>query len=416
MEIDLKLDISGATRYDKVSYPIRYGRLAEIKTPGHCYQFNLNGEINFLQGTGKDWPHPFEWLKRTVGNHWVYYSSDGYKQVFDYLGEYYLPYFTYKSNHLWEFDPFQQAPIQKALSAFRRLPLQLKEALENDRWSREEKAFLLQVMAMDEEKLRERAACLTAVLQGDITVLPPDSRHVDYDCIPLIISDGCLYHCTFCQVKSSQSFKPRSRRNILEQLQRIKDFFGPDLCNYNSLFLGQHDALNCGGEQLVWAALHAYERLGFKRSYLEGCFLFLFGSVGSFLKSKDSLFESLNQLPYRTYLNLGLESADQETLDLLGKPLEVKKVEEAFLRQSEINQKFNRLEVTTNFVIDLKLPPGHWETISRLSGDFFPHYFDKGTIYLSPLGRAGRRELLQRFQQLKMKSRRPLYLYLLQRL
>lgn len=180
--------------------------------------------------------------------------------------------------------------------------------------------------------------------------------------------------------------------------------------------MGRHDALNCGNERIVWAALQAYELLDFKRSYLEECFLFLFGSVDSFLRSKDRLFESLNQLPYRTYLNLGLDSADQETLDLLGKPLKVEKVEEAFLRLSEINRKYDRLEVTANFVIDLKLPTGHWEALSRLSQKLFPHYFDKGAIYLSPLSHAGRRQLLQRFQQLKMKSRRPFYLYLLQRL
>ena len=416
MEIDLKLNISGATRYDKVSFPIHYGRLAQINTAGHCFQFNLNGEIKYLQGTGRNWPHPSEWLKRNAGNHWVYYDSDGYNQVFDYLGEYYLPYFMYPSNHLGKANPFLEAPVQEALSAFSQLPQELRGALEIDHWSVEEKAFLLKAIGMDDRKLAERAAQLTALLKGSVSVLPPDSRHVDYDCVPLNIADGCLYHCTFCRVKSNQNFQIRSRRNILEQLLKIRDFYGPDLNNYNSLFLGRHDALNCGGERIVWAALQAYERLDFKRSYLEECFLFLFGSVDSFLKSKDHLFESLNQLPYRTYLNLGLESADQETLDLLGKPLKVEKVEETFLRLSEINRKYDRLEVTANFVIDLKLPTGHWEALSRLSQELFPHYFDKGAIYLSPLNPVGRRELLTRFQQLKIKSRRPLYLYLLQRL
>jgi hypothetical protein len=416
MEIDLKLNIFGATRYDKVSYPVRYGRMVEITTPKHCFQFNLNGEIKYLQGTGRDWPHPSEWLKRTAGNQWVYYDSDGYNQVFDFLGEYYLPYFTYQSNQLGKADPFQVASVQKALSVFRQLPQELKNALERDHWSVEEKAFLLKAIAMDDRKLAERGRQLTNILNGGVSVLPPDSRHVDYDCIPLNIADGCLYHCSFCRIKSNQNFQVRSCQDILEQLTRIKKFYGPELLNYNSLFLGQHDALNCGCDRILWAAFEAYELLEFKRSYLEGCFLFLFGSVDSFLQTKDHHFKSLNQLPYQTYLNLGLESADQETLDLLGKPLKVEKVEEAFLRLSEINRKYDRLEITANFVIDTKLPPGHWEALSRLTRDFFPHYFDKGAIYLSPLNRAGRRELLQRFQQLKMKSRRPLYLYLLQRI
>lgn len=416
MKIDLKLNIHAASKYDKVSYPIRYGRLAEIRTPGHCFQFNLNGEIKHLQGTGRDWPHPSEWLKRTAGNHWVYYDSDGYNQVLDYLGEYYLPYFTYQSNHLGKADPFRETSVQRALSAFHHLSQELRNALETNHWSAEEKAFLLRAITMDDRMLAERAAQLTDLLKGCVSVLPPDSRHVDYDCIPLNISDGCLYHCSFCRVKSNRGFQVRSSRDILEQLTKLRDFYGPDLRNYNSLYLGQHDALNCGSDRIIWAAVQAYELLDFERSYLEGCFLFLFGSVDSFLKSEDSLFHSLNQLPYRTYLNLGLESADQETLDLLGKPLRAEKVEEAFLRLSEINRRYDRLEITANFVIDAKLPPGHWEALSRLTRDYFPHYFNKGAIYLSPLNRAGRRKILQRFQELKIKSRLPLYLYLIQRL
>ncbi len=182
------------------------------------------------------------------------------------------------------------------------------------------------------------------------------------------------------------------------------------------MFLGQHDALNCGCEEIVSAALQAYTHLGFERSYLEGSFLFLFGSVDSFLKSKECLFEALNKLPYRTYLNLGLESAHQESLNLLGKPLKAGKVEEAFRRLLEINRSYDRLEVTANFVIDIKLPPGHWEALSRLTQEVPSRYGDKRTIYLSPLSRDGRRELLQRFRELKMKTRRPLYLYLLQQL
>lgn len=416
MKIDLKLNIPTARKYEKVSYPVHYGWLAEINTPDHCFQFNLNGEIKYLRGTGRNWPHPSEWLKRTTGNYWVYYDSGGYNQLIDFLGEYYLPFFTYPSNHLWEANPFQEASVQEALSAFHQLSRELRNALETNHWTTEEKNFLLKVITMDDRMLAERAARLRSLLKGWVSVLPPDSRHVDYDCIPLNISDGCLYHCSFCRVKSNQGFQVRSPQDILEQLTKLKDFYGPELRNYNSLFLGQHDALNCGCDRIVSAALQAYGQLAFEQSYLEGCFLFLFGSVDSFLESKENVFEALNQLPYRTYLNLGLESADQETLDLLGKPLRAEKVEDAFLRLSEINQKYDHLEITANFVIDTKLPAGHWEALSRLTQNTFPHYFDKGALYLSPLSREGRRELLQRFKALKMRSLRPLYLYLLQRL
>jgi hypothetical protein len=416
MELKLNLNVSGARKYEKVSYPARYGRLVEITTPTHCFQFNLNGEIRYLRGTGRDWPHPSEWLKRTSGNQWVYYDSGGYNRIYDYLGEYYLPSFTYPTNSLWETDSFKESAVQEALSAFGKLPQDLKKVLDNHSWSDAERQFLLKAMAMDTSALEQRAGRLTSVLRDRINVLPPDTRHVDYDCIPLMVADGCLYHCTFCRVKSNQAFQPRSQTDILEQLREMRKFYGPDLGNYNSLFLGQHDALNCGRETIIYAAEQAYQILEFERSYLEGCFLFLFGSVDSILKAEDSLFEALNRLPYRTYINMGLESADQECLDFLGKPLKAQKVEEAFRRMSEINRHYDHIEVTANFVVDMKLPAGHWTALSRLTRDYFPRYSDKGTIYLSPLSRDDRKGLLLKFKELKMKSRRPLYLYLIQRL
>lgn len=45
MDLSLRFHISGSRRYEKVSYPIRYGQLSEIITAGHCFQFNLNWEI-----------------------------------------------------------------------------------------------------------------------------------------------------------------------------------------------------------------------------------------------------------------------------------------------------------------------------------------------------------------------------------
>lgn len=416
MEFKLNLNRLGARKYAKVSYPLRYGWLAEIITHGHHFQFNRNGEIKFLQGTGRDWPHPSEWLKRTAGNHWVYYDTGGYNQIVDFLGEYYLPCFTYESNSLWNTDPFLTAPVQEAFSAFKRLSGELPSLLTNGSWTPEEKEFLSQVASNDPQTLIEKAARLIALLQGRVTVLPPDTRHVDYDCLPLILADGCLYHCAFCRVKSSQDFRIRSRPEIRTQLEGIKAFYGPDLRNYNSLFLGLHDALNCGRERIIASALEAYDRLELDQSYLEGSFLFLFGSVDSFLRAEERLFEELNRLPYQTYLNLGLESADQESLNLLGKPLQASKVEEAFRRLLALNRSCDRLEITANFVIDLKLPQGHWEKLEGLIREGLPHYFNKGTIYLSPLSSQGRPELRRRFQGLKMRSRLPLYLYLIQQL
>ena len=81
----------GDTRYTKTSYPVRFGQYLEIETDLATFHFNLNREIIRIIGKGVHWPHPQEWLKRTAGNDWIYYSTGGYTGVFETTGEYYLP-------------------------------------------------------------------------------------------------------------------------------------------------------------------------------------------------------------------------------------------------------------------------------------------------------------------------------------
>ena len=104
-------DKKGAREYSKVSYPLRYGSFAEIRTPDYIFQFNLNGEIKFISGQGINWPDPSEWLKRTVTNDWIYYSTGGYSGVYDSFGEYYLPCLSYPSNTINLSDPFNNNAV-----------------------------------------------------------------------------------------------------------------------------------------------------------------------------------------------------------------------------------------------------------------------------------------------------------------
>jgi hypothetical protein len=98
--LDITVDKEGDNHYTKVTYPIRYGRFCEIKTPESIFQFNLNGEIKYIRGLTREWPHPAEWLKRTDTNDWVFYSAGVYKGMFSFLGEYYLPCLSYPNNWL----------------------------------------------------------------------------------------------------------------------------------------------------------------------------------------------------------------------------------------------------------------------------------------------------------------------------
>jgi radical SAM superfamily enzyme YgiQ (UPF0313 family) len=232
-----------------------------------------------------------------------------------------------------------------------------------------------------------------------------------------MIADGCLYHCNFCRIKSRQPFRSRSKDNLFDQIRQLQKFYGTDLENYNAVFLGNHDALASGSELICTAATRAYEAFGFERSYIKNPTLFLFGSVDSLLAAGNSLFETLNQIPMYTYLNIGLESADAATLAHINKPLEPRKVEVAFDRMLDINHRFLNIEVTANFLLGDALSPDHYRTLIELIRNRLDRYYSKGAVYLSPLDlNSNNRQLLRTFVDIKNLSRLPTYIYLIQRL
>ena len=414
-------DKKGSREFYKVSFPFRYGCFSEIKTPTHIFQFNLLGEIKFIQGIGQTWPHPAEWLKRTAGNDWIYYSAGDYQDIYDYFGEYYFPYFSYPSNSIMDGNPFSDHVVNSAMKSWPLLQAKIKKLIPKVKPKRL-KNLLIRVTEKDQEALMRRSNQLHHLIGGQVTVLPPDTRHVDYEVIPIIVADGCLYNCGFCRVKTGQDFAPRTSKDIIEQIKNLKQFYGKDLHNYNAIFLGQHDALSAGRELLNLAARNAYEIFEFERSYLKGASLFLFGSVDSMVHVEEKLFESLNALPFSTYINIGLESNDSSTLEVLKKPVSVEKVREAFHRILEINRRYEKIEVTANFVFGRDLPSGHLPSLLELTRHKLNSPYDKGAVYLSPLMEEGmrdkesKRELLRDFLKLKTQSRLPTFIYLIQRL
>ena len=111
--------IKGADHYSKVSYPLRYGNFGEIRTGEYIYQFNLNGEIKFISGRNRySWPDPSEWLKRTVTNDWLYYSTGGYSGTLEYSGEYYVPCMQYSSNSIILNSPFDDESVICAIKSY----------------------------------------------------------------------------------------------------------------------------------------------------------------------------------------------------------------------------------------------------------------------------------------------------------
>jgi len=419
--LTITLNKEGSREFSKVSYPIRYGRFAEIKTPEYIFQYNLNGEIKYIQGRGPGWPHPAEWLKRTVANDWIYYWAGGYSGVYDFFGEYYIPCLSYPSNPISGFNPFEDNAVRLAIEACQELLTQLA-GLVSGPISESLRDFLILVTENDADALRLRSHALHKLIGGRITVLPPDTRHVDYEVIPIIVADGCLYNCGFCRVKTGEDFSPRTKRDILRQIKELKNFYARDLSTYNAVFLGHHDALCAGKELLEFAAQKAYEGFEFERSNVRGAYLFLFGSVDSLINSEDALFDSLDSLPFSTYINIGLESADRATLAALRKPVSVETVGEAFARMLDINRRHEKIEVTANFVFGGDLPGSHMSSFLDLTRSRLDRFYSKGAIYLSPLidgrtrDKGAKTGMLRRFYEVKTLSPLPTFLYLIQRL
>ena len=418
---DLKIttECRGASRYTKASWPVRYGRYAEIEYNSFRFQFNNNGEIKYIAGTGRDWPHPAEWLKRTSGNDWVYYSTGNYYTgVIDLLGEYYLPCPAYPTNSLFRENPFAGRHVTTALQAWADIVPHIRRlAAKTSTADKRVQDLLARVSKNTPAHLHRRAARLRGILQARISVLPPDCRHVDYDVIPLMITDGCLYNCSFCEVKSGMDLSCRSRSEIEAQLHELRAFFGADLPNYNSVYLGLHDALCAGPDEIIHAAEKAYEVLDIKNSYMREPRLFLFGSGESFLGKDADFWRSLNRLPFYTHVNLGLESLDDATLQHLKKPVPSTLMREAFQEMQAINSRCENIEVTANFLLGPELPATHIQALAAGLGEAAQGGAGKGCIYISPLkGSKNAKELLAQFRTIKQESRFQTFLYLIQRL
>ncbi len=150
---------------------------------------------------------------------------------------------------------------------------------------------------------------------------------------------------------------------------------------------------------------------------MDGVNCFLFGSVTSLLAAPESLFNSLQNLGVFIYINIGLESPDQQTLDILGKPISSSMVTDAFRRIQDINRSYSNIEITVNLLMDDDLPEGHYKETEKLLRETQTFQQNKGSVYFSPLSfDSPSRTRLFEFNRLKLMSRFPTYLYIIQRL
>lgn len=414
-DLRITLNKQGARQYTRMSFPVHCGLYSEVETRDWQLHFNLNNEIIRAKGKGRNWPHPHEWLKRNMGNDWIYYSTGGYTGVFEATGEYYLPNLPYLTNGLLGGDPYRDRCVGELIAGWPRLLAELR--LNHSGLPPAADDFLAEAIANSPEMLADKADRLFSICGGRSTVLPPDARHVDYNVIPVTVATGCLYKCRFCEVKNKRPFRRLPQPAINDQISQLREVYAHDLTNYNALFLGEHDGLQAGPAAILSTLDEASASLGLGSGYVRNSCAFLFGSVSSLLEAPESFFAELEQRPYLVYINVGLESGDQETLDMLGKPLTASLVTQAFDRIQAINDRWSKTEVTANFVFDDELPAGHIPAFLALVRDRLSRVKPKGCVYLSPLkfGQPSRSQTFG-FNRLKVMSRVPTYLYIIQRL
>ncbi|WP_457574812.1 radical SAM protein [Desulfolithobacter sp.] len=404
----------GLAVHRKVSYPARYGCYHELITPEAIYHLALDGFPRFLQGTSKTWPHPQEWLKLTRNGDWVYYSTQGYSDLFDLTGEYYYPLLPYPSNPIFKGSP-DTIPGVADLLAVHDQHCAEAARLASTCCSRQETAVLLSFSQWTSRQIRRHAEMLHQLIQGRIPVLPPDCRHVDYDVLPVLLSEGCLANCGFCRIKTGTEFRLRSHREVRDQLEGLKNLLGKEVGNYRAIFLGQHDALAAGSKTLVQALDQVQTILAPGTVHVRKPVAFLFGSTRSLLALDDNDLKRLDRSPFGIVVNIGLESFDQETLEILKKPVRVEENLLALQKMVTINRSYPGISISGNLVLGDGLGSRHIQRIVDVLSEL-PRYQPGSTLYLSPLSGACRtRDVPAIIRRLKSLNRLEIYPYLIQR-
>ncbi len=414
--MQLLINKEGLHRYQKLSYPVRFGRYHELQWEDCTYHLALDGFPKFLQGRGGTWPHPLEWLKLSRAGDWAYYSAMGYHDLHELCGEYYYPFLAYGSNPIFDDNPLKTPVVQSLLGNHdlrcSKAGLLAQSAVD---LSKEERDVLFLFSRWNSRIIARYAAKMHRIIKVNVPVLPPDCRHVDYDVIPVLVNEGCMANCGFCRVKTSSDFHQRSAAEVREQLVELKKHFGHELANYSDIFLGQHDVLGSGIEPLLNAIEETINILQPGQLITPPMF-FLFASVPSFMQINDYDIIRLTAFPAKIFINVGIESFDQNTLHILRKPVTAEENRKAFARILKINRVHDNLNISVNLIDGNSVGHDHISaTIDVLShiNRFDPYT----TIYLSPLmNDFHRKGFLAHLQRLKSMGKLAVFPYLIQRL
>ncbi len=406
----------GLRQYEKLSYPARFGVFHRIKGHGIEVHLNLRCQPLFFQATTPDWPHPHDWIHQTPSGRLLYIASGSYLDAFSLYGQHFIPVPERCTNSVFPHDPFSDSTVRRTIDRLDHWFLELSDALGHAehpkaKWFRNRLSN-----AMTHAPIR--ASRFHSAIRGTVPVLPPDARHAEYNVIPLLISDGCLANCGFCTIKSAAQFRERDTKEIEAQAEAIVRLLGPDLPNFNSVFLGQNDALACRTEIIAHAVRVARSEFHIENSYIKSPMLFMFASTRSLLDADETVFEIMEDSGFICHVNTGFESFHQPTLDRLKKPASSSEVLDAFRRATWIGSRYRNVRVTGNFVIGPSLGEEHSGQLIDTVRKIHMEYGNKAPsalpqIYLSPLAGENGRESLRLSREIQHALPVPSFLYLL---
>ncbi len=406
----------GRNRFSPVTYPSFEGIKHQIEYKGYRFIFDLTGEIKYILNTNvHNWPDPLARIKRTIANEWVVYLSYGYEDIYALTGVYYIPVRERLDYVPIVFDsPFKSKWFKDSIDCFYELIGFLPNCCKDI--SLDISNIILKIINANKNlELKRKAHIFHHLISGTVPILPPDTVFVDYNVIPILISDGCLYNCKFCCLKTGNEWRQRTKSEITTQIKRLKEFFSEDIINYPAIFLGQNDALASSPELILETATIGFESLLKDSIFIEKS-LYIFASTTSLLNAPSWLFKELNKIGYKNiYINCGIESFEQEVLNLIGKPISNKETNEAYKLALDINRDTTCIEISFNLLISKNFPLKHIKTLYEKIT--FPTFkLPKGAIYISPIlgEQYSLRDLKDIIFKLKANSKWDINLYLMQ--
>jgi len=390
----------GRSDFDSYSHVVFRGIYHECVEDGIRYILDLAGRLKwiFIESASNIFEagHLF---RQTIGGKWLYYDGSLYSEAYSLCGRHYVPVAL-------DLGQLAEYGHEKAL---------LNEALRHwDNWTKSSSPTVNGTSVLETRGVSRMAFELRNILKATIPVIPPETIFVDYEVWPVIVSEGCKANCKFCCVKTGSEFRQRSYTEVRQSIRETKSWFGPEAVNFSSIFLGQNDALSVHIDLLAHTAATAFGAFG-----KEGCFfkekrLFLFGSPISILEKSLSEFRQLDGLPFdRIHINVGIESLDEETLEIIGRPFKLSDAQSALNKIDQIHSETKKIEIGVNFLLGEHTGANHLKFLLKWLST--ANYMGKGYVFVSPMVESnwGLGRIKRSVLDLKSVSKIPLFMYIL---